>query len=597
MFKKTLLLLLIISSLSYAEEIKLFISEPITITASRLPLAISNIGKIITIITEEEIKQSNANSIQELLNYISSVDVQERSKNGIQADVSICGSTFQQVLILIDGIRFNDLQTAHHNSDIPIPLDSIKYIEIMHGGGSSIHGADAFGGVINIVTKKSANSKLNSSFSYGQFNSYDAALSSYFNIDKLSFLSSIQFNSSDGFGYDRDYNSIAIFNKLSGKLFHGDININAAFGAKNFGAFDFYTPGKNFPSYEKTRTLFLSYIYSKKITDNAIFSHSFFFRHHYDNFILDKEKPFLFNNRTDNDILSSNFIISNNNIAAGLEFAKEYIDSIKLGQHSADRFALFSEYGRLFFTKLMLNIGIRLDWHQIYEWSYSPSICYTYFISEIINIKFNTSRAFRAPSYTELFYEDPANIGNPYLKPETAWIYELAIDSKISKKINMIFSAFKRKENNLIDWIKHSYDNKWHAENIKNINLKGFETIIRSSMINDKLSFSLSATLISAEQSIRAAEYKYGFRFPKLQAVIAINYKFNKMLSTNIKATYKDRINQKNYFLTDISFNSHIKQAVLFVKGYNVFNKKYEDITGVSMPGRWFFFGIELSLK
>lgn len=597
MHKKILLLLLIITNLSYAEEIKLSINEIITVTASRLPLAISNIGKIITIITQNEIKQSKANSIQELLNYIGSLDIQERSKNGIQADFSIRGSTFQQVLILIDGIRFNDLQTAHHNSDIPIPLDSIEYIEILHGGGSSIHGADAFGGVINIVTKKNANNKMNSSFSYGQFNSYNAALSSYTNINKLAFISSIQVNSSDGFTYDRDYKTLTLSNKLSGKLLSGNISINTAYSSKNFGAFDFYTPGKNFPSFEKTKTLLFSYIYSKKITDNINFLHSISFRHHYDDFLLDKEKPFLFNNKTTNNILNSHFIISNNHIAVGLEFAKEHIDSIKLGQHSAKRFSVFSEYGRLIFAKLMLNIGIRLDWHQIYDWSYSPSLCSTYFLSENINIKFNISRAFRAPSYTELFYEDPVNEGNSYLEPETAWIYELALDSKISNKVNMLFSAFKREENNLIDWIKYSFDNKWYAENIKDMNIKGLETIIKSRMMNNKLSFALSATLISAKQNMHTVEYKYGFRFPKLHVATTINYQFNKLLSTNIKATYKDRINQKNYFLTDISFNFNIKQSVIFIKGNNIFNKQYEDVTGVSMPGRWLFIGIEFFLK
>ncbi len=155
-----------------ADEIKLSINEPLTITASRLPLSISNIGKIVTIITNEDIEKYNANSIQELLNIISTIDIQERGKNGIQADISMRGSTFQQVLILIDGVRFNDLQTAHHNFDIPIPLNAIDYIEILHGSGSSIHGADAVGGIVNIVTKKSKLNIIKGNFAYGQYNSY-----------------------------------------------------------------------------------------------------------------------------------------------------------------------------------------------------------------------------------------------------------------------------------------------------------------------------------------------------------------------------------------------------------------------------------------
>ncbi|HID99484.1 MAG TPA: TonB-dependent receptor, partial [Thiotrichaceae bacterium] len=88
------------------------------------------------------------------------VDLRERGTFGVQGDLSIRGANFSQVLILINGIKVYDPQTAHHNLDIPVSLSDVERIEILNGHGSSIYGENAFGGVINIVTNKSVTKKF-----------------------------------------------------------------------------------------------------------------------------------------------------------------------------------------------------------------------------------------------------------------------------------------------------------------------------------------------------------------------------------------------------------------------------------------------------
>ena len=66
--------------------------------------------------------------------------------NGTQADVAMRGGTFEQTLILVDGFRMNDLQTGHHNMDLPFPVDSFSDVEVLHGAGSALYGSDAVGG-------------------------------------------------------------------------------------------------------------------------------------------------------------------------------------------------------------------------------------------------------------------------------------------------------------------------------------------------------------------------------------------------------------------------------------------------------------------
>ena len=93
------------------------------------------------------------NSVDELLRQIPGLEIQSRGGFGVQSDLGIRGSTYNQVLVMIDGVRFNDPMTGHFNGYIPLGLSEIERIEVIKGPSSSIYGADAVGGVINIITK------------------------------------------------------------------------------------------------------------------------------------------------------------------------------------------------------------------------------------------------------------------------------------------------------------------------------------------------------------------------------------------------------------------------------------------------------------
>src|SRR5581483_5385044 len=92
-------------------------------------------------------------SLTDALDLDSSVQVQGRAPNGVQGDLSIRGGSFEQTLVLLDGIRLSDAQSAHHNLDIPVPLDAVDRIEILRGSGSTLYGSDAVAGVVNVVTR------------------------------------------------------------------------------------------------------------------------------------------------------------------------------------------------------------------------------------------------------------------------------------------------------------------------------------------------------------------------------------------------------------------------------------------------------------
>src|SRR6185295_5225768 len=112
--------------------------------------------RTITVITREQIARLPVHSIADILRLTASVDVRARGERGSQTDFAVRGANFGQMLVLVDGVRLNDAQSGHHNGDIPVPLDAIERIEVLHGPGSSLFGADAFGGAINIITRREA---------------------------------------------------------------------------------------------------------------------------------------------------------------------------------------------------------------------------------------------------------------------------------------------------------------------------------------------------------------------------------------------------------------------------------------------------------
>src|SRR5918993_108783 len=94
------------------------------------------------------------NSIADVLRLTGSVDVRARGERGVQTDFAIRGANFGQMLVLVDGVRLNDAQSGHHNGDIPVAVNEVERIEILHGPGSALFGADAFGGAVNIITRR-----------------------------------------------------------------------------------------------------------------------------------------------------------------------------------------------------------------------------------------------------------------------------------------------------------------------------------------------------------------------------------------------------------------------------------------------------------
>ena len=158
--ERTMLCLLVLVGINYTlfsqEEMPEELLDSIVITSARIELPFKENSRTIDIISRADIKQSAATNITDLLQQVAGIDMRRRGVNGMQADLYIRGGSFDQTLLLIDGIKVEDAQTGHHTMNMALPIEVIERIEIIKGPAARVFGQNAFTGAINIVTKNNA---------------------------------------------------------------------------------------------------------------------------------------------------------------------------------------------------------------------------------------------------------------------------------------------------------------------------------------------------------------------------------------------------------------------------------------------------------
>jgi vitamin B12 transporter len=128
--------------------------KEIILSSSRIDLPLKENSRSIQFITAEELKKSGVLTTTGGLQLLSGIDIRQRGIVGMQADLYIRGGSFDQTLLLIDGIKLDDAQTGHHTLNFLPPLEMVERIEIVKGPAARIFGQNAFTGAINIVTKQ-----------------------------------------------------------------------------------------------------------------------------------------------------------------------------------------------------------------------------------------------------------------------------------------------------------------------------------------------------------------------------------------------------------------------------------------------------------
>ncbi len=589
---KFIFLILCICNLSFAENN--YYLDTIIVTATKKPVESHSITRNVIVITKEDIQENGFKNIEEILNFLGLVDVQSRYQN-IQSDISIRGTTFEQSLILINGIVINNPQSGHHNLNLPITLNNIERIEIMPGHSSSLYGSYGFGGTINFITKDFHPQNVNLSISYGTFNTLESSVALSYSFKRFDISINVSKEKSDGFRDDTDYD-IFKANISTIYSFKKDENLKLLYGfiSKDFGAYDFYTPGKNLPSTEKIENNIFFVSLTKRLNRFYI-QPQLYYNKSYDNFILTKDNPDFYHNIHYVDKYGADFIlgfnlIENLNITAVINKNTEKIDSSNLGKHSRKNFSIGTEilYN---LERFGINVSLRNDFYSNNEKLYSPGIGFYYWITYKLKLRGAGGISYRMPSFTELYYKDAYNIGNQNLNSEKNNSYEMGIDF-FEKMFVLKNTLFYRNEYNVIDWVER--DSIWYAENISQIKFYGVESeLILFLLKNVKFTF---RNLYIYANSTKNYVSKYGLNYTSNQSSFLIHFPFVFNIGTSICTVYKIR-KESDYAITSLYFSREtLKNVKLFFKAKNIFNEQYEEIKGIPQPGREIKFGMEIKL-
>jgi len=231
--------------------------DPVIVTGSLNETQLSASLRNITVIDRNSIQSSGAENIEQLLQNVAGVDIRSQGHKDIQADISIRGAGAEQTLILIDGVKVTDPQTAHHNLDLPLSPADIEQIEIIKGGASKLYGPGAYGGIINIITRKTAKPGAALRLESGSYGYYGGSAALSAQKGQFSTQLSTDLRHSDGYRTNTDFDNLNLFFKSSLENSCGRYRLSAGYRKKEFGANNFYFVN-NANQREDTETLFLN---------------------------------------------------------------------------------------------------------------------------------------------------------------------------------------------------------------------------------------------------------------------------------------------------------------------------------------------------
>ena len=492
----------------------------------------------ITVLTAKQIQELPVSNINELLDYLGSVDMRQRGPLDVQGDLGVRGGTFDQTLVLVNGVRMNNPQTGHHNMNLPVPLQMIDRIEVIQGGATNAHGIGAMTGVVNIVLK-SAPMKFNAGYALttGEHGLLNSSFYLGKKIGKWGVQLGQQSQKTAGYIPNTDFESSKLFVNLErefklGKE-KGHISIFYAENQKAFGAQNYYST--TFPDqFEATSTRIFGLKLDESIGLNTDFRFNMNLVTGTDRFELYRETAGLggfdasnvaydklssgrYYRSADGDTAASwysgpNFhqtLVFNQNIVAthrwsvahqsslGYNLRYDEIYSNVLGGDFGDVYLVpgwdgytmdkgasttdFSFFVEHKYTRerFQVTAGAMLNHHIGPAFSddsnfFAPSLDVLYRLTKDASLYATANRSMRYPTYTDLYYNRGGAQGSLDLSPESAWNYEWGYKQK-SGQVYSSAALFHRRSKDLIDWVSYAGDPIAYASNITSLALTGIE--------------------------------------------------------------------------------------------------------------------------
>jgi len=601
-------LIIILSGIACAEEVEL---DKIVVIASGVEENLAGVARNVDVVNSRDIERSQGTDLAQVLTELTSVNISDYGSAGATKNVRMRGSSAAQVLILVDGRPINNPRDG--TADLStVPLDDIERVEVMHGPGSSLYGAGAMGGAINIVTKNPPKEKQETELfsSFGSFRTYNERFSHGARISRFGYLISGGYQSSAGARANSEFNANDFNSKLEYAVNDNNkLTFNSGYYRSRVGS-----PGsivspdiddklRNLKNFQDLGWVF-------EVDETTAISARIF--QNYDRL------EFIENTAGASWETANNKDINTTRVRAydlqldkqlfdiyqgifGFNYVTNLNESTTSAKHEYTvRAAYLENKLDLFSERLKLNFGARIDDYSNFGTQINPSFSFLYQFSDRLKFVGSISRSFRAPTFNDLYWPDQGDgtMGNPDLRPEKGITKELGVEAQICKYLTSGLTYYRNDYDQLINWTPDATGFVWTPTNVTSAEIDGieFENKIK---FNDQLGLSLGYTYLRAKN---AETHKYLVYQPKHKLDFSLKYKEPNGFTCELKGQFTDKrfhnagntVKVKRFFVLGLNLSKKFKSGITcFASVDNLLARKYQVIKDYPMPGFAFTGGLK----
>ena len=636
--------------------------EEAEVTAQRVPLPLEQTARIVGVMTREQIKDCPAQSVNDLLKFAAGVDVRQRGSFGIQTDISIGGGTPDQIILLLNGVNFSSPHTGHLAADFPFNIDDIERIEILQGAASRVLGTSAFSGAINIVTRQHSAKPLGGTVSMQAGSFGTAAAEGSFRAAKGSFFSNLStgYRRSDGATPNSGFTRFNAYWNGGTSTQEADFRWQAGLSRQDYGANTFYS-GKFPDQYEENRRYLLSL--SARTKGRIQLQPSVYWQRSYDHYQLVRGLSPTQENYHRSDVYGLSLHAQTQwqlgITALGAEVRSEGILSTALGLPLAEGQQVDIPCSDRQYTKrdqrtnvcyylehdillkdVTISLGMMANMNsgQDHRYRLYPGVDVSYRPTPHLTLFASWNMAQRMPTFTDLYYKSPTQVGYAQLSPERSNEFSLSAKWRTTG-LQTSLRTYYRRETNMIDWVipadsvakygRGQYTT-YHATNLSIDNMGvtasasvkfpefwGSQSILRDLTLQYNYIHQVRHDDVALDDSY------YGLNYLRHKLVASLTIQPLRRLSATLTYRLQDRMGSyyeydadhptvnalgwqtqpflgkssySPFSLLDLHLQWTTRRYELQATLSNLTNHRYVDFGNVLQPGFWFMAGVKVKL-
>lgn len=583
--------------------------DEVEVTANRAQVQ-SEAFRLVAQVSREEIQSRSTANVADILAYLPGVDIRSRGASQVQSDVSLRGGTFDQVLILLNGVPVSDCQTGHYSLNLPVSTALIERIEVLQGTAANLTGA--FSGAINIITRDAGEDSYTLMLSAGTNGELNPVFAGGWQRSETHINTSVEYARSNGYyapgANDKEQKALdnsdyQVLNAYLQTRWRG-LDVQAGVQWKDAGLGMGYGFGSQ-DQFDATRTGLLSIRYEQTVGNHWSLSTQAAYRVQHDRYEWHRGTP-LNRHWTHNTqaALRAHYASRIGRTSIGAEIKDEYIRSTNMGTHNRLQATLSGEQ-QFVWRGLAASIGIAGHYNTLIGWHVSGVANIGYSFLRTGSIYVAVSRSPRTPTWTDMYYNAGNQLGCDTLQSEKAWL--LSVGGQYTwqwgqaGRLHIAADAYYRWGEDIIDWTYTPIDalRPYHATNQQLVDAAGVELTADYHYDNWLRHITVRYAYTHLSLDLKEAQSRY-LDYLRHKLVVSIDHGLYVWPKGSIGACWtlrwQQRLGQYNNsdgvvcdytptLLLDGNLYAELPHARIALSCENMTNRHYYDYGGILMPG------------